>query len=35
MVKYPGGGRALAAALGQQGLQMQQSGSGWLVRGGY
>lgn len=35
MVKYPGGGRALAGELGRQGLQMQQSGSGWLVRSGY
>lgn len=34
MVKYPGGGRTLAGDLGRQGLQMQQSGAGWLVRGG-
>lgn len=35
MVKYPGGGRALASELSRQGLQMQQSGAGWMVRGGY
>jgi hypothetical protein len=35
MVKYPGGGRALAGELSRQGLQMQQSGSGWLVRSAY
>lgn len=35
MVKFPGGGQALASELGRQGLQMQQSGSGWMVRGGY
>lgn len=35
MVKFPGGGPALAGELGRQGLQMQQSGSGWQVRGGY
>jgi len=35
MVKYPGGGRALASDLSRQGLQMQPSGAGWMVRGGY
>ncbi len=35
MVKYPGGGRALARELGRQGLQMQPSGAGWMVRGGH
>lgn len=35
MVKYPGGGRALAGDLGRQGLQMQPSGAGWMLRGGY
>lgn len=34
MVKYPGGGRALASELGRQGLQMEQSGAGWMVRAG-
>ena len=28
-------GSAHASALGQQGLQMQQSGTGWMVRSGY
>lgn len=32
VVKYPGGGAALASELGRQGLQMQQSGAGWMVR---
>lgn len=31
MVKYPGGGAALAGELGRQGLQMQQNGSGWQL----
>ena len=35
MVKYPGGGSALAWEMQQQGLQMQQSGNGWLLRRGY
>lgn len=35
MVKFPGGGRALSAELGRQGLSVQQSGAGWLVRSTY
>lgn len=35
MVKYPGGGDALAWEMQRQGLQMQQSGNGWLLRRGY
>lgn len=31
MVKFPGGGPALASELSRQGLQMQQSGTGWML----
>jgi hypothetical protein len=35
MVKYPGGGRAMAGDLAHLGLQMQPAGDGWMLRSGY
>jgi hypothetical protein len=35
LVKFPGGGRALAGELGRHGLTVQQSGAGWSVRSAY